>query len=144
MKNWWESLLVLTTDDERRCGTRNPAREERVIGLKRNPMSCRIDRVVIGQNRVVLRISGRIAGEDVDMLRTLLEEERGAVAIDLKDVLLVDSEAVKLLAVRESDGAKLRNCPAYIREWVTRERAESQGAGSSEKGLEGLEDIEDV
>jgi len=97
-------------------------------------MSCRIDRVVIGQNRVVLRISGRIAGEDVDMLRTLLEEERGAVAIDLKDVLLVDSEAVKLLAGRESDGAKLRNCPAYIREWVTRERAEVKARGRRRKG----------
>ena len=97
-------------------------------------MSCRIDRVVIGHNRVVLRISGRIAGEDVDILRTLLAEESGAVAIDLKDVLLVDSEAVKLLAVRESDGAKLRNCPAYIREWVTRERAEVKARGRRRKG----------
>jgi hypothetical protein len=85
-------------------------------------MSCRIDRVVIGKNLVALRISGRIAGQDVDLLRTLLEQETSAVAIDLKDVLLVDREAVKLLALRESDGAELRNCPAYIREWVTRQR----------------------
>jgi hypothetical protein len=47
------------------------------------------------------------------------------VAIDLKNVLLVDREAVKLLAVRESNGDELRNCPAYIREWVTRERADT-------------------
>jgi hypothetical protein len=85
-------------------------------------MSCRIDRVIIGKNLVALRISGRIAGQDVDMLRALLEQETSAVAIDLKDVLLVDREAVKLLALRESDGAELRNGPAYIREWVTRER----------------------
>jgi hypothetical protein len=84
-------------------------------------MSCRIDRVAIGENLVALRISGRIAGRDVDLLRTLLEQERSTVAIDLKDVLLVDREAVKLLALRESDGVELRNCPAYIREWVARE-----------------------
>jgi hypothetical protein len=85
-------------------------------------MSCRIDRVAIGKNLVALRISGRIAGQDVDMLRGVLEQEASAVAIDLKDLLLVDREAVMLLARRESDGDELRNCPAYIREWVTRER----------------------
>jgi hypothetical protein len=90
-------------------------------------MSCRIDRVVIGENLVALRISGRIAGQDVDMLRALLAEETSAVAIDLKEVLLVDREAVKLLALHESDGAELRNCPAYIREWVTRERERHDG-----------------
>lgn len=86
-------------------------------------MSCRIDRLVIGEDLVVLCISGGITGQDVDMLRALLEAERSAVAIDLKDVLLVDREAIKLLASRESNGAELKNCPAYIREWVTRERA---------------------
>jgi len=47
------------------------------------------------------------------------------VAIDLKNVLLVDREAVRLLAVRESNGDELRNCPAYIREWVTRKRTDT-------------------
>ena len=92
--------------------------------FERKPtMTCRIDRLVIGVDLVILHISGRIAGQDVNMLRTLLEQEGSAVAIDLKDVLLVDREAVQLLAVRESNGDELRNCPAYIREWVARERA---------------------
>ena len=72
---------------------------------------------------MILCTSGRITAQDVDMLRDLLDQEKSAVAIDLKDVLLVDREAVKLLARRESNGVELRNCPAYIREWVTRERA---------------------
>lgn len=72
----------------------------------------------------MLCISGRITAQDVDMLRGLLEQEPSAVAIDLKHVLLADRDAVKLLAVRESNGAELRNCPAYIREWITRERAD--------------------
>jgi hypothetical protein len=55
-------------------------------------------------------------------------------AIDLKDVLLVDRETVKVLALSESNGAELRNCPAYIREWVTRERTVINAA---EQGIEG-------
>ena len=88
-------------------------------------MSCRIDRVVRAENVVVLFISARITGEDVDLLRGVLEQESGSFAIDLKNVLLVDREGVKLLALSEASGSELRNCPPYIREWVTRERAET-------------------
>ena len=91
---------------------------------------------------MILCISGRIARQDVDMLRALLEQERSAVAIDLKDVLLVDRKAVKLLALRESNGAELRNCPAYIREWVTRERADTN-ADRSEQGRGASDDIDE-
>jgi hypothetical protein len=90
-------------------------------------MSCRIDRVVIREDLDVLCISGRITEDDVDMLRGVLEQESGGFAIDLKNVLLVDREAVRLLALREANGTELRNCPPYIREWVTRERVETKG-----------------
>jgi hypothetical protein len=106
-------------------------------------MSCRIDRVVSAENLVVLSISGRITGEDVEMLRSVLAQESGGFTIDLKNVLLVDREAVKLLALSEGNGTELRNCPPYIREWVTRERAETH-RGPAEQGLEGSEDIEDA
>ncbi len=59
------------------------------------------------------------------MLRGVLEQESGGFAIDLKNVLLVDREAVKLLALSEANGTELRNCPPYIREWVARERAQT-------------------
>ena len=85
-------------------------------------MTYRIDRVVIGQHRVILRISGRITGEDANVVRDLLEQEGSAAAIDLKDIVLVDREVVQLLALCESNGNELRNCPLYIREWITRER----------------------
>src|SRR6266404_784034 len=106
-------------------------------------MSCRIDRVVSAENLAVLFISGRITAEHVDILRGVLEQELGSFAIDLKNVLLVDIEAVKLLALSEANGTELRNCPPYIREWVTRERAE-MSERPWEQGLEGREDIEDV
>jgi len=91
-------------------------------------MNCRIDRAVGNDNRVVFFVSGAITGEHVDMLRGVLDQESGGFAIDLKNVLLVDREAVKLLAFCEANGTELRNCPPYIREWVTRERAETRGA----------------
>ena len=103
-------------------------------------MSCRIDRVVSAENVVVLFISGRIRGEHVDVLRAVLEQESGGFAIDLKNVLLVDRDAVKLLALSEANGTELRNCPPYIREWVTREEAETHGHASEQ----GREDIEDA
>jgi hypothetical protein len=40
----------------------------------------------------------------------------------------VDREAVTLLARRESKAVELRSCPAYIREWITRERADTNGS----------------
>jgi hypothetical protein len=86
-------------------------------------MTCRIDRLSI-ERGVVLRISGRIQGEDLDVLRNALEEGR-VVAIDLTEVELADRDAVTLLARTEMNGIDLRHCPAYIREWVTRERGRS-------------------
>src|SRR5947209_17058611 len=86
-------------------------------------MSCRIDRIVGAGDLVVLRVSGRIRAENVDTLRELLGREKAGVAIDLKEVTLVDRDAVAFLALSETGGSELRNCPAYVREWVDRERA---------------------
>jgi hypothetical protein len=83
-------------------------------------VTCRIDRFSTEQG-LVLRISGRITGEDVEILRTALNES-GVVAAELAELELVDRNAVSLLAICEANGVELRNCPAYIREWITRER----------------------
>jgi hypothetical protein len=73
--------------------------------------------------RVLFTLSGRIEAEGIDELRRLFElEEVGVhIALDLKDVTLVDRDAVKFLARREADGIQIENCPAYIREWIERE-----------------------
>jgi hypothetical protein len=94
-------------------------------------MSCRIDRVVSAESFVVLFVSGRITGVHVDTLRGVLEQEPRGIAIDLKNVVLFNREAVRLLALSEAHGTELRNCPTYVREWVTRETA-------------GREDIDDA
>ena len=41
----------------------------------------------------------------------VLEQKSGGFAIDLKNVVLVDREAVKLLALSEAHGTSLGNCP---------------------------------
>jgi hypothetical protein len=72
---------------------------------------------------VIFTLSGRIEAVDLDELRRLLELERGGsrLALDLKDVTLVDRDAIKYLADCEADGTKLANCPPYVRKWIGQE-----------------------
>jgi hypothetical protein len=86
-------------------------------------MTCRIDRILIEQGRVILRVSGRLKGQDLDVLRAALKREEGVVALDLQEVGLADRDAVTLLALSEANGIELRNCPAYIQDWIAAERA---------------------
>jgi anti-anti-sigma regulatory factor len=73
---------------------------------------------------VVLSLSGRIENEDVAELQRLLglEAARQDIALDLQEVTLVHRNAVKFLARCEMERIKLRNCPAYIREWIVSDR----------------------
>jgi hypothetical protein len=52
----------------------------------------------------------------------LLDQENSKVAIDLREVALINREAIRFLACREDNGVELRNCAGYIREWIDRER----------------------
>ena len=70
---------------------------------------------------LVLSISGRLTAEDLDVVRMELDGHR-VVAIALAEIELVDREAVKLLAQAEAQGIELKSCPAYIREWIVKER----------------------
>ena len=86
-------------------------------------MAYRIDRLSIEQG-LVLCISGRLAEEDLELVRMALDGRR-VVAIELAEIELVSRDAVKLLVAAEAEGIELRSCPAYIREWITNERESS-------------------
>jgi anti-anti-sigma regulatory factor len=88
-------------------------------------MCLRIERLVGENDIVVFRVSGRMDAEHVDTLRELLRQEEGEVAIDLREVSLINREAVRFLALSEANGVELRNCADYITEWITRERRRS-------------------
>ena len=70
--------------------------------------------------RVVYVASGRIDGEAVSELQRLLGQEsaESRLILDLQGVRLVDAEGVEFFASREDAGIRLRNCPAYVREWI--------------------------
>jgi anti-anti-sigma regulatory factor len=88
-------------------------------------MACKIERVVTPDGFVVFHVSGRIDRAYVEVLRELTENEKtakGRLALDLKQVTLVSLEAVRVLTVVEGNGIELRNCPAYVREWISRVR----------------------
>jgi hypothetical protein len=72
-------------------------------------------------------LSGRIRSEHVLHLASLLEQERGRIVLDLKEVTLVDRESFRFLAACETKGSVLRNCPAFVREWILQERSNETG-----------------
>jgi hypothetical protein len=82
----------------------------------------KIQRTANGE--VVLTLSGRMDAENVAELQGVFasESKDRRIVLDLKDLTLVDQEAVKYLERCEGDGIKFKNCPAYIREWITRQR----------------------
>jgi len=73
---------------------------------------------------VVFSISGRMEAENVSELETLFRSEAQPVRmiLDLKELALVDQDAVNFLERCESHGMVLKNCPGYIREWISRQR----------------------
>jgi anti-anti-sigma regulatory factor len=82
----------------------------------------RIQRLANGE--VVFAVSGRMDAEQTAILEALFhnEAEGRKIVLDLKDLTLVDRDAVRFLERCEADSIKLRNSPTYIREWIERER----------------------
>ena len=82
----------------------------------------RIQREANGQ--VVLRISGRLDGENLAELREVIQSEGSGrrVVLALRELTLVDQEAVRFLEECDSNGIELQNCAAYISEWIARQR----------------------
>jgi len=64
--------------------------------------------------------------ENLPELKTLFSSEANdhRITLDLKELTLVDQDAVRFLERCETDNIQLKNCPAYIREWITRERSQ--------------------
>ena len=72
---------------------------------------------------VVYTVSGRLEADNVSELSALLaaDQDGRTRVLDLKDLVLVDSDAVHFLCVCANDSIVLRNCPPYIRAWMARE-----------------------
>ena len=67
-------------------------------------------------------LSGRMEAEHVAELKELFDRDYRSIILDLRDLRLADRDAVRFLRGCEADGMKLENCPAYVREWMDREK----------------------
>jgi len=90
-------------------------------------MTLRID-ISDEREHLVFTLTGRIQAEQVSELQTLLRRQlpEHKLVLDLREVKLVDRDAVRFLAEIEKKGAKLRNCSAFIREWISRQQIRMQ------------------
>jgi hypothetical protein len=84
-------------------------------------MTLRIERSV-RQGFTVFTLSGRMEAEQVAELKELFDRDYRNIILDLRDLRLADRDAVKFLRGCERDGMKFENCPAYVREWIDREK----------------------
>ena len=88
-------------------------------------MTLKIQRMVKRHGAIFI-LCGRIDAKEVPELQRLMAAEgQKYVVLDLKEVKLIDREALRFLARCKENGIKVENCPAYIREWILRE--ETQG-----------------
>jgi len=72
----------------------------------------------------VLTLTGSIEAGHIPELKGLfeLQTDYRNIILDLEEIRLADREAVRFLRRCEADGMRLRNCPAYIRKWMEREK----------------------
>jgi len=78
------------------------------------------------KDNAIFNLCGQIDVKELPELQRLLAANaQKYVILDLKEVNLVDREALRFLARCEENGIRVENCPAYIREWLLREGAES-------------------
>ena len=82
----------------------------------------RIERSANGQ--VVFTLSGRMQSEDIEQFQQLLVVETPGqqLMFNLRDVTLVNQDAVTFLAACEVKGIKLESCPLHIRNWIDQEK----------------------
>ena len=69
-----------------------------------------------------VRLSGDLRSEDLDQVKTEIERCGTSAILDVEEVALVDLDAVQFLNRCEANGVAVLKCPAYIREWMSRER----------------------
>ena len=82
----------------------------------------KITRAADGQ--VAFTLIGRMDAENIGELEKLIgaEASNRRIVLDLGDLTLVDQDVVSFFKRCEASGIQLKNCPAYIREWIRGER----------------------
>lgn len=74
----------------------------------------------------LLNLSGRIQANDIAGIQAEMNRCSNLRVLNLKGVTLVDLAVVRFLSAVEREGIQLLDSPAYVREWIGRERAEER------------------
>jgi len=85
-------------------------------------MTLKVQKRLDESDCTIFSLSGHVQSEHLVQLSALLKQERRRIVWDLTEVILVDREAVRFLTACEMQGSELRNCPAFVRAWILRER----------------------
>jgi anti-anti-sigma regulatory factor len=83
-------------------------------------MTCKVVRLIELDQLVLLHISGHLQEVHVSMIEELIAKETDPVVLDLAEVTLLDREAIRFLAACDVRGIGLRNCPEFVREWMSK------------------------
>jgi hypothetical protein len=73
---------------------------------------------------IKLRLCGRIQSDQIPSIVSEMDCDCPGKILDLSEVTLVDLGVVHFLIACEDEGVELVECPAYVHEWMLRERAE--------------------
>ena len=69
-----------------------------------------------------IRLIGRMQADLLDELKAQVKQGGSRIALDLKEVHLVDVEVVRFLGTCQAAGIQLVHCPPYISEWINQEQ----------------------
>jgi hypothetical protein len=93
-------------------------------------MNFRIERRLGSGDEVVLNLCGRIHSDQLATIKESMRLEPGSIVLDLTEITLADRPAVVFLARCEAQGMERRNTPAFLSEWIAKEKTQ-MGAETS-------------
>ena len=88
-------------------------------------MTLRID-CISSPRKTRIRLSGQLRSEHLSQVKSEVEGAEQPVVLDLEEVDLVDIDGVRFLNECESAGIPVFQCSSYVREWMQRERRQTQ------------------
>jgi anti-anti-sigma regulatory factor len=86
-------------------------------------MTLRIESVA-DEHGTTIRLIGRMQAQHVEELKAQMAQigASGArVALDLRELSLVDVDAVRFLGTCQAGGISIVHCPPYINDWIAKE-----------------------
>src|SRR5260370_36647595 len=95
------------------------------VGILERGKMLKITRAANGEG--VFTVSGRMDAENLVELKTLLSSEGSGqrITLDLKELTLVDQDAVRFLMACKAENMQLKNCTESIRQGFSSSPVES-------------------